>query len=65
MEITKFSASKIRKITETIITKLIQENIGLNFIVHTLSIRIRLTYMNNFLTLLMHTFCYPKSIPHT
>ena len=45
--------------------ELIQENIGLNFIVHTLSILIRLTYKNHFPTLLMHALSYPKSIPHT
>ena len=36
--------------------KLIQENIGLDFIIHTLSILIRLTCINHFLTLLMHTY---------
>ena len=52
---------------KTIIMNLInlRKNVGLNFIVHTLSILIRLTYMNHFLPLLMHTLNYPESIPRT
>ena len=62
-KITKFSASEIRKLHKRL--KLILENIGLDFIIHTLSILIRLTSMNHFPTLLMHTLSYPKSIHHT
>jgi len=52
-ELMEFSASEIRKLRKRF--KLIQENIGLDFIVHTLSILIRLTYTNHFIILLMHT----------
>ena len=60
-KITEFNALEIRKLWKRL--KLIQENIGLDFIIHTLSILIRLTYQNHFPTLLMHTLSYPMSIP--
>jgi len=51
-KITKFSTSEIRKLQKRL--KLILENIGLDFIVHTFSILIMLTYIIHFQTLLMH-----------
>ena len=49
----EFNSLEIRKLQKRL--KLIQENIGLDFIILTLSIQIRLKYINHFLTLLMHT----------
>jgi len=53
----EFSASEIRKLRKRL--KLILENIGLDFIVHTLSILIKLTYKNYFDAIL------PRSGPIT
>jgi len=51
-KIIKFSALEMHKLWKQL--KLIQENIRLYFIVHTLNILIKLAYINHFLTLLIH-----------
>jgi len=66
MKITEFSALETCKLTETIITKLINSRKRM--------IRLHCSYpqyptkiniYENFLKLLMHTLSYPESIPRT